>query len=239
MSGWTLDIVEVAVIPDLPYTIYVPDADPAAHFDVPCYCYLLTQPGRCILVDSGPNVAASAAAGFEVVGDPTNALLRALARRERTPDDVEALIHTHLHYDHMQNDALFPHARVTVRERELQWALGRPDRFYAGIDEFLEEVGPRLQIVEGEWDITGGVTLLPNGGHTHGHQSLLVQTIDGPICLCADIVPLGANMRTLPACLDSAESAAFVERLRESGWEWIPGHDPDVRGHARYYTPEP
>jgi glyoxylase-like metal-dependent hydrolase (beta-lactamase superfamily II) len=235
MTAWTLDIVEVCLIPQLPLSIYLPDADPETTFDVPCYCYLLTRPGETVVVDSGADRSVSAAAGFTIGGDARAALTDALRRRGLSPEDVDTVIHTHLHYDHMQNDALFPRARVVIRRKELEWAQseGR-DRFYVGIEGFLSEVADRMDVVEGEHEVRDGVTLLPNGGHTPGHQSLLVETDQGPICLCADIVPQAANIEIPAPSQNPAETEAFMQRIAESGWELLPGHDPVLRQH-RYY----
>jgi glyoxylase-like metal-dependent hydrolase (beta-lactamase superfamily II) len=232
MTLWTLDIVEVGVIPRLPLAIYLPNADPAVTLDVPCYCYLLTRPGHATLIDSGPDRDASAAAGFTIAGDPRAALQHALQRRGLVPDDVREIIHTHLHYDHMQNDVLFPRSRVIVREQELGWIQsGLQDRFYVGMDLYLETVGDRLESLEGEREVIAGITLLPNGGHTPGHQSILVATVEGPVCLCADIVPMATNVEIPAPSQDPAATQAFLIRLAQSAWEVLPGHDPTLRQH--------
>lgn len=235
MMPWTLDIIEVCVIPRLPLMSYLPDAAPDETLDVPCYSYLLTRPGETVVIDSGADPAISASAGFSIDGDARAALLEALRRRGLAPRDVRTVVHTHLHYDHMQNDGLFPHARVVVRQRELDWAqsAGR-DRFYVGIDEFLDEVRDRLEVVEGEREVADGLMLLPNGGHTPGHQSLLAETADGPICLCADIIPMAANTEFPAPSRNPAETAEFMRRVAASDWELLPGHDPSLRRHRLY-----
>lgn len=238
MSPWTLDIVEVCVIPGLALSIYLPEAAPEATLDVPCYCYLLTRPGETVVIDSGADRVVSSAAGFTIEGDARRALLTALSRRRRGPEDVGTLIHTHLHYDHMQNDALFPQARVLIRERELDWVHSEArDRFYVGIDDFLQEVSERLVPVEGEQEILPGIRLLPNGGHTPGHQSLLVETAEGPVCLCADIIPMAANLETPAPSQNPAETQAFLQRVRATDWELLPGHDPVLRRHRLCVPP--
>ncbi len=42
------------------------------------------------------------------------------------PADVDCIVHTHLHHDHVQNDLMFPDAVVRVLRSELEWASG-PD----------------------------------------------------------------------------------------------------------------
>jgi len=235
MTTWTLDIIEVGVIPSLPYTIYVPDAPSDRLIDVPCYTYLLTSPAHCVLVDSGPDTAAASVAGFEVIGDARTALTQALQSRNRTPNDVDILLHTHLHYDHMQNDDLFPYAVIVVNEREIPWANSGQDRFYVGVETFLNAAKSRLRLIDRELDLLDGIRILPNGGHTPGHQSVLVTTESGPTCLCADIIPLADNRSILPPSLDPAATRAFMDRIRESSWTIVPGHDPDTRWSPHFF----
>jgi len=229
---WTLDIIEVGVIPDLPWNIYLPSAAPEARLDVPCYCYLLTRPGSCLLIDTGPDRERSARADFAIVGNALPALERALDRRHRTMDDVESIIHTHLHYDHIQNDGLFPRAEIIVQRREFEWARSQEaDRFYVDIDAFHDECGSRITLVDGEREVHKGLTLVPNGGHTPGHQSIIVQTREGPVCVCGDILPMLANTKVLPPSQDPAATQAFIARTSSASWEILPGHDPAQRTH--------
>src|SRR5918911_5189932 len=43
------------------------------------------------------------------------------------PEQVDALVLTHLHWDHMQNFDLFPNATIYVHPAELAYAEGRGD----------------------------------------------------------------------------------------------------------------
>jgi N-acyl homoserine lactone hydrolase len=236
MSTWTIDIVEVGVIPDLPLSLYIPSTPDESRLDVPCYCYLVSRPGHALLVDSGPDPIRAAKADLVIRGDPRLSLLVALRYRNLAPDAIETIIHTHLHYDHMQNDDMFPLAAVLVQRREVEWAKSpNSDRFYLDIGPWLESERGRLAEIAGEEEVVSGVRVLPNGGHTPGHQSVLVETSDGTVCLCADIVPMMANTEAVPpACHDADETREFQARSRRAGWEMVPGHDPMVRLHRWY-----
>lgn len=236
MSEWTVDIIEVGVIPDLPLNLYIPDATDESRLDVPCYCYLLSQGGRAVLVDSGPDPIQAANAGFAIRGDPRRSLLAALRYRHLVPDDIETIIHTHLHYDHMQNDDLFDRSTVLVQRAEVEWtSSSEAGRFYVGVDAWLDRTGERIRMLSGESTPHSGVTLLLNGGHSPGHQSVRVDTEDGTVCLCADIIPLAHNRNVVPGvCWDVAATRRFQRRAAEAGWELIPGHEPELRRHRWY-----
>ena len=125
-------------------------ASPNALIDPPCYCYLATDGERNIIVDSGPDRARSGAAGLEIMGDTSDLLTAGLKAWGVGSADVDCIVHTHLHHDHMQNDLMFPNAVVHVQQAELAWATG-PDcgRFYVGVSEIAAGLGDRLHTARG------------------------------------------------------------------------------------------
>lgn len=234
---WRISIVEVGVMPGLPRSLYVPGADPGDLLDVPCFAYVLDDGAHVVVVDSGPEAAAAAAHGFRIEGDTTAALARGLAQHGVAPSDVELVVHTHLHYDHCQNDPLFARAAVVVQSKELT-QLRRSLRFYEGVAAMCESMGPRLVAVDGATDLLPGLRTLASGGHTPGHQSVLAETDDGTACLCGDIVSLEANLRAVgEICPDPEATRAFLRRAARGGWEMIPSHEPALRTHRWFAAP--
>ncbi len=120
---WTVDIIEVGTLPDTALSAYVYGALDEVLLDVPCFCWLLRDGQRSLLVDTGPDLEQSVDVGYEVGGDPRASLLAALERCGVSPAGIDQIVHTHLHQDHVQNDALFPNARVLVQREELRSAL--------------------------------------------------------------------------------------------------------------------
>jgi glyoxylase-like metal-dependent hydrolase (beta-lactamase superfamily II) len=238
--SWSIGIIEVGVIPGVPLNVYLPDALDGALIDPPCYCYIATDGSQTIMIDTGPDRAASAAAGLQIIGDTSSMLDAGLRTWGITAGDVDLIVHTHLHHDHMQNDLAFPNAAVVVQETELAWATS-PDGgpFYVGVAELARVLGDRLRLLDGQAEILPGVTALPNGGHTPGHQSVLVETTAGTTCVCGDIVSLFANLERIGAvCPDIAGTEAFLAAARQAEWEMLPSHDPDLREHRWYVRPD-
>lgn len=227
---WSLDVVDVGTIPALPLAQFLPDGPAGDTIDVPCFAYLLTSPGRTVLVDTGPNVEVARRAGFDATGDAVGALRAALAARGRSSRDVDTIIHTHLHYDHAQNHAEFPAATVLVQERELQWACAGGDGFVLDVEGLVAALGARLRSVCGDLAPAPGLRLLRTGGHTPGHQAVIVETGGVQLCLAADVLPLAANRTTVaPTCPDVAAVERFLTTAADAGWLLLPGHDPEVR----------
>lgn len=259
---WTVGIIQVGTLPDSALGAYVYGALDEVLLDLPCFCWLLRDGRHVVLVDTGPDSAQSADVGYEVGGDPRGSLLGALNKVGIAPADVEMIIHTHLHQDHIQNDALFANAQVLVQRRELEVALAAEAScarlpaterealaagpyaasqaagvWYRGIGEFQKTLGGRLRVVDGEYEVLPGITVMPTGGHTAGHQSVLVATAEGVACLCEDVVSLAINRDVVgPMTPDDAATRAFLRRLRTEPWEAIPSHEPDLRTH-RWFIP--
>jgi glyoxylase-like metal-dependent hydrolase (beta-lactamase superfamily II) len=244
MNAWCLDVVDVATIPQLPLSGFLPAAGLAedgqagmggdALIDVPCFAFLLTGESGTVLVDSGPDPVTAARAGFRVHGQPRQAMLDALARRGRGPEDVDLIVHTHLHYDHMQNDDFFPRAVAVIQELEARWAAGPDaDEFCVSVADFLSGRADQLWLLDEEREMLPGIRVLPTGGHTPGHQAVLVGTPGeeaGLTCIAGDLVPLRANLRHVqPSCRDPAAVRAFLARAQRESWRVIPSHDPRMR----------
>jgi glyoxylase-like metal-dependent hydrolase (beta-lactamase superfamily II) len=237
--SWRLGIVEVGIIPSLPLNLYLPDASPDALIDPPCYCYLVSDGERNVIVDSGPDRALSAAAGLEIMGETSDLLAAGLKAWGVGPAEIDCIVHTHLHHDHMQNDLMFPNASVHVQQAELAWATS-PDcgRFYVGVGEIVTALGDRLHTLDGDAQLFAGLGVVFNGGHTPGHQSVIVDTTESAVCLCGDIVSLFANVEVVGSiCPNVDETVAFLDRARAAGWEMVPSHDPKLRGHRWYVSP--
>jgi glyoxylase-like metal-dependent hydrolase (beta-lactamase superfamily II) len=255
--AWTIDMIEVGSLPGTALGAYVYGAIDEALLDVPCFCWLLRDADHVVLVDSGPDAAQSVDVGYEVAGRPRDALLAALRVCDVAPADVELVVHTHLHQDHVQNDELFPAATVLVQRRELDAALAGDAAcarlsdleraalaagpyarsqaagvWYRGIASSVAGLGERLQTVDGECSILPGLVLVPSGGHTAGHQSVVATTRDGDVCLCGDIVSLAINRDVVgPMTPDEPATRAFLKRSRSERWEVVPAHEPDLRSH--------
>ena len=261
---WTVGIIEVGVLPGCRPSSYVAGAPDDVLLDLPCYCWLLRDARATVLVDSGPDAQASEDVGYEVSGDTRAALLRGLRASGVAPADVGMIVHTHLHQDHVQNDALFVNAEVVVQRRELEAALeaeaaarllSAAERatlaagpyarsqeagiWYIGTAALVRQAGARLRVVDGEVEILPGLTLTPSGGHTAGHQSVLVATEGGTACIAGDIVSLAVNAEAIgPMTPDAAAAGVFLERARAAGWELIPSHEPALRDHRWYVAAE-
>ena len=125
-----------------------------------------------------------------------------------SPEDVDIVILTHLHFDHAGGSTslnesgdpvpVFPRARFIVQEEELREAR-EPHPLAAGSYdtrdfETLIESG-QIETVDGDEEVAQGVFVERTGGHTKGHQ--VVRLISGgeEALYLGDLVPTAAHLR--------------------------------------------
>ena len=211
--------------------------------------FLLEHPDHApVLVDCGPPAAPARADlgpfwGTVFRHDEPEPLPAQLAAAGVDLAEVETVVVTHTHYDHVGGSFRFPGARFVVHPDEDAdppsptkgtWAAHRdvpgwtPTPFASG------PVGPWATSHDLLGD--GSVVLVPTPGHTPGHVSVLLRLADGRravltgdaayrrSAVVADEVPL--------LCPDVTAYRASLAKLRawsfaEPGTAVVAGHEPD------------
>ncbi|MFF5210039.1 MBL fold metallo-hydrolase [Streptosporangium sp. NPDC000396] len=145
------------------------------------HCYLLRDAaGRIVLVDTGIGPENSPAAGWAPV---PGALGTELARVGVSPEEVDAVVITHLHSDHAggvvaDGMPVFSNARHVFQRAEIDAAAEKV------LDYAVRPLGERVQVVDGQADVFPGIRVFHTPGHTPGHQVVQV----GDLVLTGDVV---------------------------------------------------
>lgn len=230
---------------------------------------LISVGDEVILVDTG--IGRKYGARFDEmfnVDRSATDLVAGLAAAGRKPEDITTVILTHLHFDHAGGATrlddngrpvpTFPRARHIVQALEWQDATGPNPRTRGSYrpDDFMPlEAAGRLELVDGDIEITPGVELIRTGGHTRGHQVVLVRSRDSACVYWADLIPTASHVRIpyiMGYDLYPLETMRRKEELlaRAADEEWLNvfEHDPaievalivrDDKGfHARGLEPE-
>ncbi|GAA0500573.1 hypothetical protein Ade02nite_27650 [Paractinoplanes deccanensis] len=146
--------------------------------------------GPVTLVDAGIGPAGALAADWAPV---PGRLPEALAEAGVRPGDVETIVLTHLHNDHMgwavPRDSPFTRARVIAQRADVD--LYEAHRHEAGQFDLLVEplrAEGRLQELDGDLDLGPGLRVVATPGHTPGHQSVLVTDGDDSLLVTGDLL---------------------------------------------------
>jgi glyoxylase-like metal-dependent hydrolase (beta-lactamase superfamily II) len=161
-------------------------------------CFAVRRPdGRVTLVDTGVGPDPSTAPWAPGPGR----LPQALEEVGIGMRDVDVVVLTHLHADHVgwavvAGAPLFPAARYLVQRDEVRHAAQQP--VDGGVYETtvlpLQRSG-QLEAIEGAAPLPGGaagsedtVTVIPAPGHTVGHQCVVVNSHEERVVITGDVV---------------------------------------------------
>jgi glyoxylase-like metal-dependent hydrolase (beta-lactamase superfamily II) len=166
-----------------------------------------------------------------------------------SPEEIDIVILTHLHWDHVQNIKAFSKARYICTATEIAWAYNPLPLYYRSYESPILGIKPafsglNFEIVDGETQIVPGVSVFPTPGHSPGHQSVLVKTSVGDIVLAGDAIFQMRNMDPkedefwrywVPARFtNSIEGWRSVEELDKRADCILAFHDERVLDHPIY-----
>jgi len=175
---------------------------------LPVGAFLIKHPDGVLLFDTGLGDEYPV---FDRLLAPTvrRSLEGALIASDVRPTDVKAVVNCHLHYDHAGGNPLFPGIPIVVQAREYD-AAGQLAYL---IPECVDFAGAELRLVEGQEEIMAGVRVVPTPGHTPGHQSLVIDDVEGPLVLAGQA---------------SYTAAEFVDPKREPARGYKTAWDQDA-----------
>jgi 4-pyridoxolactonase len=125
-----------------------------------------------------------------------------------TPADVDAVINSHLHFDHCGGNRHLTNATTYVHVDEVREARSpEPFEVLGYADRGWDHPGATFSLLSGDVQLARGLHLFHTPGHTIGHYSLLVE-IEGrrPLLFMADV----------------AYTPAAFEKDHQAGFHWNP-----------------
>ncbi len=191
---------------------------PLAHLAIASY--VLQGKGRTILVDAGTG-------GFNGWGGRFPV---ALAAAGIEPDDVDTILMSHAHVDHvggltLDGHPIFPQAEVVVNEAELTFwrddaimaSAGKDaEPFFRAARTAFDAYADRLRPVTGG-EVAPGVALVPLPGHTPGHSGFHITSGKDQLLIWTDITHLADIQIAKPEvtiAFDVDPAAAYATRLK-------------------------
>jgi N-acyl homoserine lactone hydrolase len=144
--------------------------------------YLIRHPDAIVLFDTGIGLGPTEL--DDRYHPRPRPIVDVLAEQSLQPGDIDIVVNCHLHADHAGQNVAFPHVPIYVQPAEWE-ASQQPD--YT-VEEWLGLATADYRRVAGDHDVLPGARIVATPGHTAGHQSLLVETAEGPTVLTGQAV---------------------------------------------------
>lgn len=210
-------------------------------------CLLVKGEGFTAVVESGLGEKWTEKSRALYAIDHETTLPRSLQRLGVRPEDVDALILSHLHFDHAggatrlegeRTVPAFPNATLYVQQTELAHARAPNERdraSYRPEDWEPWAAAGRLETVSGEREIRPGITVVPVRGHNAGMQAIRVDSGGRTLFYFADALPTSAHVPIpwimaydlYPIDLIENKKRLLAQAVREQ-WLCVFEHDPHV-----------
>ena len=225
----------------------VSDALKAAHLDgerisVP-YSPIVVDTGRQrVLIDTGTGEA-----NLAVSKGAAGQLQRNLRAAGIGPDDIDLVIISHFHGDHVNGllgpdgKAAFPKAEITVPE--VEWAFwmddgemsrapaGRMQELFKNNRRVFDALGRKVARYAWDKEVVPGIQALGTPGHTPGHTSFLVSSGGAQVFVQSDVTNLPALFARNPgwhAAFD--QDGPMAEATRRKVYDRLAADGTTVQG---------
>jgi glyoxylase-like metal-dependent hydrolase (beta-lactamase superfamily II) len=150
----------------------------------------ITTPFTHLYVNTGQHRVLVDMGAGDLLGPRTGNLLRSMSAAEIEPAQIDTIVITHAHPDHIggaldgEGQLVFPEASYHISGDEWRFWFSEislakaPGRFVRSARRCLEPLGYRLELVEGNSWIVPGIRVIPAPGHTPGHMVVSVSSGD-------------------------------------------------------------
>lgn len=181
----------------------------------------------------------------QIFGQPAK-LLENLRSAGLSPDNIDIVINSHLHFDHCgwntvrENGAIkatFPRAIYYAQEGE--WKHAHENQ-RDGVSYFSENYDPlvesgQMKLLRGTQEILPGISVEVFPGHTRDMQAIMIQSKGQTACYISDLIPTSAHLDLNWVMgfdlypLETIESRKrYYARAVPEKWLTMFTHDPEV-----------
>jgi len=189
------------------------------------------SPYICVVVDTGEH-RVLVDTGGDGLGPNTGKLLQNLQAEKISPRDIDTVILTHGHPDHIGGNTVdgggpaFPNARFVMWKDE--WDFWTSERAELELDEHvrgvllkfarknLPPIQSQLDLIDHETEIVPGIKAVAAPGHTPGHMALAVASGGEQLLYISDAVlhPIHLEQPEWYAAVDFAPEQVVTTRHR-------------------------
>ncbi len=210
-------------------------------YTIPIYSWYIEGGDKKILVDTGEMHPVISEDREKAINGKIRTLEDNLARFDLTPEDIDVVIHTHLHSDHCENDYKCSNARFYIHEQELHAITDPHPLDYRYVEDFIFEIreAGQIEVVRKDQELLPGISVLHTPAHTPGGMTVFIDTEKGraaitgfcvikenfepPVQIRAmemEVIPPGTN-------INSYEAYDMMLKVRDMADIIIPLHEPE------------
>ena len=211
-------------------------------------CVLFQVCGHNVLVDTGIG-SKELDTDKETLGLVPSRLLKGLKNVGLTPKDIDAVILTHLHFDHSGGCTrldragnlvpTFPKAKYYVQGKcwnEACHPNERADDAHRS-DNFLPiDKRGQLELLDGDAEILPGLNVVVTDGHALGHQMVMFNHGGERVVFLGDIVPTPHHLNLVAiSAFDRSPEVTLQQKkdllsqAERQGWLLVFSHGHDIR----------
>jgi glyoxylase-like metal-dependent hydrolase (beta-lactamase superfamily II) len=215
-------------------------------YTIPIYCWYLEGGDRKILVDTGEMSPVQSQDRENNIGGKIYTFEDGLARWDLAPEDIDLVIHTHLHNDHCENDYKCTNAEFYVHAKEVERIHDPHPLDYRYLEDYIEDVEENGQIktISADTEIVPGILAVNTPVHTEGGLTLFIDTPAGkaaitgfcvinenfnpPVQIKAmemDVIPPGTHVNVY-------ESYDIMMKVKAAADILLPLHEPEFAARA-------
>ncbi len=209
-------------------------------YAIPIYAWYIEGGDKTILVDTGEIHPIQSEDREKRIGGKIYTFEDGLAKWGLKPEDIDIVLHTHLHRDHCENDYKCVNAKFYVHEKEIKRIHNPHPLDYRYVEDFILEVEEAGQIItlNEDTEIVPGIKMIHTPAHTDGGMSIFIETEKGTAVITAfcvimeNIFPpkeiLAMDMEVIPpgTHVDTYEAYDTIKRVKEMADIIIPVHEP-------------
>jgi len=216
--------------------------------DCACVCLIARKNGRVIICETGIGSKLSEKRALQVALREPEGMLHALRRLGIRPEEVDAVVTTHLHWDHAggltrrdeygELELTFKNARHFIQRSEWDFALQPDVRSKPSYitDDFtpLADGNDLVEFLDGDAEVLPGVQIRHVGGHTPGSQVLILRSGELACAVTGDLVCQTPHLRVpwnMAADIEPLrvfeQKARLLDEAEKHRWLVVLSHETD------------
>ncbi len=208
-------------------------------FVIPIFTWYIEGSDKKILIDTGELAPRTSIEVEKAIGK-VYTFEEGLAKYGLKPEDIDIVLHTHLHNDHCENDSKCVNAVFYVHEKELQQIHNPHPLDFRYNEDFITDIEGNGQIIplKEDTEVLPGIKMIYTPAHTPGGMSILIDTEKGKalitgFCIIEENLNpppkiLGMGMEVIPpgTVVNSYEAYDILLKIKEIAEIVVPLHEP-------------